>query len=173
MENAGVFCRHFKYFTVIWYILWPFGNVVVIWYILPRFGKFCQERSGIPAATVHRLCRTMYIGIAERGAKIISREGNKNISRQMLFKFDLSKIEWKTALKPFHPGAWKGEAAKKNFFFFFFNQEKCQVEMNCGDGLVFFINRQHAIQVAVSAVALTRVARFTLVPQTNTGKYTK
>jgi hypothetical protein len=37
MENAGIFYGHLEYFTVIWYILWPFGNVVVIWYILPRF----------------------------------------------------------------------------------------------------------------------------------------
>jgi hypothetical protein len=30
----------------IWYILWPFGNVVVIWYMFPRFGILCQEKSG-------------------------------------------------------------------------------------------------------------------------------
>jgi hypothetical protein len=36
------------YFSLIWYILWPFGNVVVIWYILPRFGKQRQEKSGNP-----------------------------------------------------------------------------------------------------------------------------
>jgi hypothetical protein len=35
--------------TAIWYILWPFGNVVVSWYIFPRFGKLCQEKSGNPA----------------------------------------------------------------------------------------------------------------------------
>jgi hypothetical protein len=34
MENAGIFYGHLEYFTVIWYILWPFGNVVVLWYIL-------------------------------------------------------------------------------------------------------------------------------------------
>jgi hypothetical protein len=49
MENAGIFYGHLKYFTVIWYILWPFGNVVIIWYILPRFGILCQEKSGNPA----------------------------------------------------------------------------------------------------------------------------
>jgi hypothetical protein len=37
-----------EYFTVIWYILWPFGSVVVIWYISPRLGKLCQEKSGNP-----------------------------------------------------------------------------------------------------------------------------
>jgi hypothetical protein len=39
MENAVIFYGHLEYFTVIWHILWPFGNVVVIWYIFPRFGK--------------------------------------------------------------------------------------------------------------------------------------
>jgi hypothetical protein len=40
---------HLEYFTVIWYILWPFSNVVVIWYIFPRFGILCEEKSGNPA----------------------------------------------------------------------------------------------------------------------------
>jgi hypothetical protein len=40
MENGSVFYGHMEYFTVIWYILWPFGNAVVIWYIFPRL---CQE----------------------------------------------------------------------------------------------------------------------------------
>jgi hypothetical protein len=42
------------YFMVIWYILWPYGNVVVIWYIFPRFGKLCQEKSGNPAVHTFR-----------------------------------------------------------------------------------------------------------------------
>jgi hypothetical protein len=37
-----------EYFTGIWYILRPFGNVVVIWYIFPRFGILCEEKSGSP-----------------------------------------------------------------------------------------------------------------------------
>jgi hypothetical protein len=32
MENAGIFYGHLEYFKVVWYILWPFGNVVAIWY---------------------------------------------------------------------------------------------------------------------------------------------
>jgi hypothetical protein len=48
MENAGIFRRHLEYFTAIWYILCPFGNVVVIWYMFPRFGILCQEKSGNP-----------------------------------------------------------------------------------------------------------------------------
>jgi hypothetical protein len=61
MENAGTFYGHGKYFTVIWYILWPFdifyghlvGNVVVICYIFPRFGILCQEKSGDPGTYCH------------------------------------------------------------------------------------------------------------------------
>jgi hypothetical protein len=48
MENAGTFYGRLVYFTVIWYILWQFGNVVVIWYIFPRFGILCHEKSGNP-----------------------------------------------------------------------------------------------------------------------------
>jgi hypothetical protein len=48
MENDGVFYRLSEYFTVIWYILRPFGNVVVIWYSFPRFGILCHEKSGNP-----------------------------------------------------------------------------------------------------------------------------
>jgi hypothetical protein len=49
MENAGIFYGHLEYFTIIWYLLWPLGNVVVIWYIFPRFGILCQDESGSPA----------------------------------------------------------------------------------------------------------------------------
>jgi hypothetical protein len=45
MENAGIFYGHLEYFTVIWYILWPFGNVVVIWYIFHCFGIFCVKKN--------------------------------------------------------------------------------------------------------------------------------
>jgi hypothetical protein len=51
MENAGIFYGLLEYFTVMWYILWPFGNVVVIWYIFPRFGTLYKEKSGNPAGT--------------------------------------------------------------------------------------------------------------------------
>jgi hypothetical protein len=54
--NLGKFWRALEwkmlvYFMVIWYILWPFGNIVVIWYIFHRFGILCQEKSGNPART--------------------------------------------------------------------------------------------------------------------------
>jgi hypothetical protein len=45
MENAGIFNGHLEYFTVIWCILWPLGNVVV-WHIFLRFDILCQEKSG-------------------------------------------------------------------------------------------------------------------------------
>jgi hypothetical protein len=48
MEMAGIFYGRLEYLTVIWYILWPFGNVVVIWYIFPLLGILCQEKSGNP-----------------------------------------------------------------------------------------------------------------------------
>jgi hypothetical protein len=38
-----------EHFTVIWYIWWPFGNIVVIWFIFPHFGILCEEKSGNPA----------------------------------------------------------------------------------------------------------------------------
>jgi hypothetical protein len=48
MENAGIFYGHLLYFTVIWNISWPFGNVVLTWYIFRHFGTLCQEKSGNP-----------------------------------------------------------------------------------------------------------------------------
>jgi hypothetical protein len=50
--RAGIFYGHLEYFTVIWYIVWPFGNVVVIWYSFTRFGTLCQEKSGNPDLVV-------------------------------------------------------------------------------------------------------------------------
>jgi hypothetical protein len=49
VENADIFYGHYEYLTVIWHILWPFGNIMVIWYIFPRFGILCQQKSGNPA----------------------------------------------------------------------------------------------------------------------------
>jgi hypothetical protein len=48
MENEYIFYVNLEYFTVIYYILWPFGNAVVILYMFPRFGILCQEKSGNP-----------------------------------------------------------------------------------------------------------------------------
>jgi hypothetical protein len=42
-----------EYIPAIWYILWPFGNLVAIWYIFPRFGILCKEKSANPAVNQH------------------------------------------------------------------------------------------------------------------------
>jgi hypothetical protein len=61
MENASLFYGLLEYFTVIWYSIWPFGNVVVTWHIFPRFGILCQEESGNPVvdaiSVVDRIAR--------------------------------------------------------------------------------------------------------------------
>jgi hypothetical protein len=49
MENIGIFYNHLKYIMAIWYIIWPYGNLVVIWYIYPRFGILYYEKPGNPA----------------------------------------------------------------------------------------------------------------------------
>jgi hypothetical protein len=41
-----------EFFTVIWYILWPFCNVVLIF---RHFGILCQEKSGNPDPHQHQL----------------------------------------------------------------------------------------------------------------------
>jgi hypothetical protein len=49
MENVGMFYGYSEFSKAIWYISWPFGNLVVVWYIFPRFGILyiwqpCVER---------------------------------------------------------------------------------------------------------------------------------
>jgi hypothetical protein len=44
LDNVGLFCGRFEYFTDIWYTLWPIG--IVIWY---RFSAFWYVgKSGNP-----------------------------------------------------------------------------------------------------------------------------
>jgi hypothetical protein len=38
-----------EYIAAIWYILWPFGNLVANWYIFPHSGILNKEKSGNPA----------------------------------------------------------------------------------------------------------------------------
>jgi hypothetical protein len=40
----GIFYGHLLYFTDIYYILWPFGNVVVIWHIFPPFWYIASRK---------------------------------------------------------------------------------------------------------------------------------
>jgi hypothetical protein len=49
MENVGVFYSNFKYFTAIWFNLWPFDIVCGQLVHFSRFG-FDREKSGNPAA---------------------------------------------------------------------------------------------------------------------------
>jgi hypothetical protein len=83
----GLFLRgHWKYFVVIWYILWSFGifcghlvYFVVIWYILWSFGIFCghlvhfprvgmlyQEKSGNPASNNVLLAPKFFFGFCQK-----------------------------------------------------------------------------------------------------------
>jgi hypothetical protein len=55
MENVGIFYGHLEHITAIWYILWPFGNLVAIWYIFHRFGILYETK----------LATLMYIGRTE------------------------------------------------------------------------------------------------------------
>jgi hypothetical protein len=48
MENVGTFYGHFVYIIDIWYISWPFGNLVIVWYFFSRFGTLFHEKSGNP-----------------------------------------------------------------------------------------------------------------------------
>jgi hypothetical protein len=52
LEHAGLFYGHLEYFTIIWYILWPFGIVVVICYIFPS-SILCEEKSGNPGGELN------------------------------------------------------------------------------------------------------------------------
>jgi hypothetical protein len=45
MVKVGIFYANFEYITAIWYILWPFGNLVTIF---PRSGILCQENLATP-----------------------------------------------------------------------------------------------------------------------------
>jgi hypothetical protein len=35
MERIAILFGHLKYITALWYILWPFVNLVAIWYFTP------------------------------------------------------------------------------------------------------------------------------------------
>jgi hypothetical protein len=43
---------HLGYISAIWYMLWPFGNLVEIWYITHCFGTLNKEQSGSPASAL-------------------------------------------------------------------------------------------------------------------------
>jgi hypothetical protein len=37
MKKDGIFFGHLKYITAIWYIFWPFGNLLAVWHLFPPF----------------------------------------------------------------------------------------------------------------------------------------
>jgi hypothetical protein len=62
MENVGIVCDNLEYTTAIWYIIWPFGNLVASWHVFSRLGILFHEKSGspkllslfLPATPIHR-----------------------------------------------------------------------------------------------------------------------
>jgi hypothetical protein len=48
MENVGIVYGRLDYIAAIWYILWPFGDLVFIWYVFNRSGILYHEKSGNP-----------------------------------------------------------------------------------------------------------------------------
>jgi hypothetical protein len=68
MRDDGIFWVIWNFFTAVWSILGPIGNIVVIWYIFSRFGQLCQEKSG-KNSNAGKFCRALeyelmvYIGI--------------------------------------------------------------------------------------------------------------
>jgi hypothetical protein len=61
MENVGIFYDHFEYSTALWYILWPFGNLVVIRYIFPALVCLDHEKSGNPDLIGTNFCQKVFI----------------------------------------------------------------------------------------------------------------
>jgi hypothetical protein len=55
-ENVGIVCGRLEYITTIWYILWPFGNLLVIWYIFyPPFWYIVSQKIRQPWRA-HNFC---------------------------------------------------------------------------------------------------------------------
>jgi hypothetical protein len=50
IENICIFYGHLENIIAVWYIKWPFGNLVLFGIpIFPRFGILYDEKSGNPA----------------------------------------------------------------------------------------------------------------------------
>jgi hypothetical protein len=47
MENAGIFYGNVEYFTVIWYILWPFGNLVLVYCVKKNLATLQRAKAAI------------------------------------------------------------------------------------------------------------------------------
>jgi hypothetical protein len=88
MEKVGIFYGRLEYITAIWYILWPFGNLVAIWDSFPRFGILCQEQSGNPVS-LQVLFPHDSVRISVANIFILSEKNNSikivNVSKTNLF----------------------------------------------------------------------------------------
>jgi hypothetical protein len=60
MEKVGILYGHLEYITIIWYILWLFGNVEAIWYIFSYFGILCQENLATLLLLLQRSALTFF-----------------------------------------------------------------------------------------------------------------
>jgi hypothetical protein len=96
MEIAGVFYGHLEYFLVIWYILWPFGNVVVIWYIFPRFGILRQELSGNPGLNKRNITNVDSLNLANTIESVLESAFRKG-GGQLVGRSKLNNILQKAA----------------------------------------------------------------------------
>jgi hypothetical protein len=52
MQNIGIFYGNMEYILAIWYIIWPFGNLVVFWYISPFLVYFVSRKIWQPCCKV-------------------------------------------------------------------------------------------------------------------------
>jgi hypothetical protein len=55
METVGIFFGYLEYISAIWYMLWPFGNLVTIWYIFPPFWYIVSRKIGQPCEEVNHI----------------------------------------------------------------------------------------------------------------------
>jgi hypothetical protein len=55
VEKVGIFYGQLEYISAIWYISWPFCNLVAILEYFPLFGILCQEISGYPGSLLIKL----------------------------------------------------------------------------------------------------------------------
>jgi hypothetical protein len=53
-----LFYSQLEYYTPVWCILRPFGNVMALWYIFHHFGKLCPEKSGNLAKKTKKIVKS-------------------------------------------------------------------------------------------------------------------
>jgi hypothetical protein len=63
MKKVDINYGHLEYIKEIWYMLWPFGNLVEIWYIFSWFGILTKEKSGNPNLANSIIFLQLYAGV--------------------------------------------------------------------------------------------------------------